>query len=55
MAEQTGTDALQQSVVDSFLALCEAPDDPRLARRADEALHALDAELGDRPAPTGGA
>lgn len=50
MTEHKGIDTLQQSVVESFMGVCSAPDDPTVARRADEALHALDAALSANPA-----
>lgn len=45
MAEHKGIDTLQQSLVEAFMGVCGAPDDPAVASCADEALHALDAAL----------
>ncbi|MFB6818836.1 hypothetical protein ACFCV8_30290 [Streptomyces sp. NPDC056347] len=49
-AAPTGTDALEQKLVESLMGVIGAPDDQDVARASDEVLRALDAELARRTA-----
>ncbi|BAJ28557.1 MULTISPECIES: hypothetical protein [Kitasatospora] len=44
MSEQS-TEALRQSLVESFMAIVGAPDDPEVAEAADRVVRELDARL----------
>jgi hypothetical protein len=46
----TGADALKQQLVESLMGVIGAPDDPDVARGADEVLKALDGHLAQEPA-----
>ncbi|EPH43624.1 hypothetical protein ABT390_33555 [Streptomyces aurantiacus] len=53
-AEPAGTEALQQQLVESLMAVIGAPDDVHVARAADGVLHTLDTRLAPQPAPRAG-
>ncbi|EFE72575.1 MULTISPECIES: hypothetical protein [Streptomyces] len=44
-----GADALKQQLVESLMAVIGAPDDPDVARGADDVLRTLDARLAEEP------
>ncbi|QIB41706.1 hypothetical protein [Streptomyces aureoverticillatus] len=45
----TATDALQQQLVESLMAVIGAPDDHDVARAADSVLHTLQTRLTPQP------